>query len=132
MNYLVRLTEYCREYWNIENYELAESANFKGWVCHHRYEIDNNGETRYTASELKEMNLYYDRPSYELIFMTTSEHRKLHNNTTDYKESMSKAKKNHIVTEETKDKIAKAAKGRYKGMKWKLVNGKRVWYKEGK
>ena len=29
---------YCKDYENIENYELAKKDNFKGWVIHHRLE----------------------------------------------------------------------------------------------
>ena len=29
---------YCKDYKNIENYEMAAADNFKGWDCHHRLE----------------------------------------------------------------------------------------------
>lgn len=130
MEYKYRLLSYCKNYWEIENYELAKKDNFKGWVCHHRYEIDDKGECKYTVDELKELNLYYDRPPFELIFLTTKEHAKIHLNTHKYKEIMSKVKLNHEVTDETKLKISKHNIGRFKGMKWKVINGKRVWYSE--
>lgn len=131
MEYKYRLMSYCKKYWEIENYELAEADNFKGWVCHHRYEIDSKGECKYTADELIALNLYYDRPPFELIFLTTKEHSKIHHNTHKYKEAMSKAKLNHETSDETKNKLRKQAMGRFKGLKWKVVNGKRVWYSEG-
>lgn len=130
MDYKLRLLGYCKEYWNIENYELAKADNFKGWVCHHRNEIGSDGEMLYSSKQLIEMNLYYDRPSDELIFLTTSDHARMHNRTKVYKEIMSKAKKGHEVSKETRNKLRKSHKGLWKGMKWKVVNGKRVWYKE--
>ena len=42
----------------------------------------------------------------------------------------SKAKVGHTFTAETKSKMSNIAKGRFKGYKWKVVNNKRVWYKE--
>ena len=54
---------YCKEYWKIENYDLAKSDNFEGWHCHHKLGID------YSSEELKKFDLYFNRPYFELIFM---------------------------------------------------------------
>lgn len=66
----------------IDNYELALKDDFKGWTIHHRLETHNSdGELRpvsITADELKALNMYYNRPASELIFLTRSEHMKLH------------------------------------------------------
>lgn len=66
----------------IENYELAKADNFNGWCIHHRLETHNSdGEKRLvnlTRTELKALDMYYNRPSNELIFLTNSEHAKLH------------------------------------------------------
>ena len=48
------------------------------WDIHHRRESDENGKTLFTHKQLKEMNLYYNRPASELIFVTRSIHKKLH------------------------------------------------------
>lgn len=73
---------YCKNKCEIENYYEALKDNFKGWECHHRLETHNSdGELRrvfLTASELKSLDMYYDRPASELIYMTKLEHRKLH------------------------------------------------------
>ena len=60
----------------IENYELAKADNFKGWDIHHKLEICENYIN--TVADLKMMNLYYDRPAEELIWLKRGEHIKLH------------------------------------------------------
>ena len=62
----------------IENYELAKADNFKGWDCHHRLELHPDGSLRFTKDSLKKLDLYVNRPASELIFLTHSEHAKLH------------------------------------------------------
>lgn len=61
----------------IENYELAKADNFKEWHIHHKLEINNDYIN--TVNDLKLMNLYYERPPEELIWLTNSEHHTLHN-----------------------------------------------------
>lgn len=61
---------YCSNIEQVENYELAEKANFVGWVIHHRL------EEFYTMQELKELGKYWDVPPEELIFLTQAEHKK--------------------------------------------------------
>lgn len=60
----------------IENYELAKTENFVGWDIHHKLEVNNDYIN--TVTDLKLMNLYYDRPPEELIWLTNSEHHALH------------------------------------------------------
>lgn len=48
------------------------------WEIHHRRECDSEGRTLFTCKQLVEMNLYYNRPAAELIFVTRSMHLKLH------------------------------------------------------
>lgn len=66
----------------IENYKVAKENDFKGWCIHHRLETHNSdGEKRIvnlTVKELKELGMYFNRPAKELIFLTRSEHSKLH------------------------------------------------------
>lgn len=63
----------------IENYELAKADNFKGWDCHHRLELHSDGSLRFTRESLKKLDLYLNRPASELIFLTHSEHARIHN-----------------------------------------------------
>lgn len=62
----------------IENYHQAIADKEKMWEIHHRRECDENGKTLFTSKQLKEMNLYENRPASELIFVTRSMHSKLH------------------------------------------------------
>ena len=65
---------YCKDDISlIENYEEAVNDPINKWVIHHRR------ETIYSMEGLKEIGEYYHRPAIELIFLTNSEHRKLHN-----------------------------------------------------
>jgi len=68
----------CEDLSLIENYDKAINDNVEIWRCHHRLEIQDNGKIIYTSKQLEEMNLYYNRPASELIFMTLKEHNKLH------------------------------------------------------
>ena len=104
---------YCRagELERIENYELAKADNFKGWDIHHRLELTLDGEFALTHEQLKMHDMYYNRPYYELIFLTKAEHRRLH-------------KQGTHISEETRRKLSEANKGKH----WKIVDGKRVWY----
>ena len=66
----------------IENYEAAKADDFKGWHCHHRLETHTaDGKRRkvdLSREELIAMNMYYNRPANELIFMKAGEHISLH------------------------------------------------------
>ena len=126
---------YCSDIENVENFEKAKADNFKGWQLHHRLETwTSDGERRsadITKKELIYLDMYFNRPAEELIFMTTKEHRQLHtkgeSNPMYGKQGYWKGKtgpnkgkyagennpmygKHH--SEETKKKISEAAKGR--------------------
>lgn len=62
----------------IENYELAKADNFTGWLIHHRLELTINGEFAHTPSNLKRLNMYYNRPPCELIWLRHGEHSRMH------------------------------------------------------
>ena len=64
----------CEDPHLIENYNEAINDKTQTWECHHRLEIDLDK----TTNELKELGLYWNRPASELIFLTSSEHSKLH------------------------------------------------------
>ena len=148
-NYLER---YCSNIEMVENYKLAKENNFKDWHLHHRLETHtSNGDLRkvnISRDELIALDMYYDRPAEELIFLTKSEHSSLHARFTDknnakisetmkelwkkedYRKMMSEAHKGHNFnkgrkhTEEHKKHMSEAHKGKH----WRLENGKRVWY----
>ena len=66
----------CEDLSLIENYDKAISDTTQTWDCHHRGEILPCG--RFSVSDLKKFELYFNRPASELIFLTRSEHRRLH------------------------------------------------------
>ena len=69
----------CEDISLIENYYEAVNDKTQTWHCHHRLEIQDN--ISYSVREMIEMKIYYDRPAKELIFVTKSMHRSLHNKT---------------------------------------------------
>lgn len=75
---------YCRpeEQIEVENYELAKADNFVGWDRHHRLETHNSDGVKRLISisteELIALDMYYDRPASELIWLKKAEHKKLH------------------------------------------------------
>ena len=64
----------CEDISLIENYEQAKNDTKHRWICHHRIELSENT----TMEDLISRGLYYNRPASELIFVTLSEHNKLH------------------------------------------------------
>ena len=129
------LKYYCKDYENIENYDKAKADNFKGWDCHHRLETHNSdGERRLvdiTQKELMELDMYYNRPASELIFMKHSEHQFLHHKgrerSDEAKNKMSEAwDYDRHFNEETRRRMSEAAKG--KNIWSKCTH----WYNNGK
>ena len=76
-DYINGTSPFCDNPHEIENYEKAKSDLNNLWVCHHRRETDDGC----TSEWLKENDLYFHRPASELIFLTASEHRRLHHST---------------------------------------------------
>lgn len=66
----------CEDLSKIENYDKAVADETQIWHCHHRLEIQ--GEFRNSFKLLKKCGLYYNVPAWQLIFLTKSEHRRLH------------------------------------------------------
>ena len=71
--------KFCRdEISKIENYEKAITDTTQTWHLHHRLELTLEGEFAHTRDDLIRLGMYYRRPYFELIFLTHSEHRRLH------------------------------------------------------
>lgn len=118
----------CEDISKIENYEKAIADKTNTWECHHRLETHtSDGERRLvdiSVEELKALNMYYNHPASELIFLTTSEHDSLHKrgkkHSDETKRKMSESRKGNQNakgkhkphSEETKNKISDALKGR--------------------
>ena len=100
--------KYCREDIRyIENYDLAIADTTHTWDLHHRDEIKvlpSGIKVCRTRQELIENDRYYNCPTNELIFLTRSDHMRLHRiehserlgkkHTTATKKKMSDAHKN--------------------------------------
>ena len=116
---------YCRDdISNIENYDKAFADHTQMWVIHHRLEFTLDGEYAHSKEDLKRLNMYYNRPYFELIFLTKSEHRRLHmegkhhplygkNHSIDAKRKMSESHKGKPFTEEHRIKLSESAKRRW-------------------
>lgn len=107
--------KYCRDdITKIENYAKAIADTTQTWDIHHRLELTLDGEFANSKEELKRMCMYYHRPYFELIFLTHSEHLRLHK----------KGKNHHLYgkqrSDETKKKIGKANKGQHRSEETKL------------
>ena len=61
----------------IENYDKALTDIDVRYDCHHRLEVGKYGEV-ISHKDLIARGLYYNRPASELIFLTKSEHNRLH------------------------------------------------------
>ena len=95
----------CDDFSLIENYELAVNDTTQTWDCHHRR------ESIYSAKDLIEIGEYWKRPAAELIFLTHSEHRRLHAKgvplSEEHKKAIGEARKGHSVSEEHRAKLSK-------------------------
>ena len=106
-----RINKYCNDdITQIENYEQAINDTTHTWHCHHRLETDLN----LSQQELKDRDLYYNRPASELIFLTHAEHTSLHNKdmSKETKRKISESMKGNSFSEETKRKMSEAKKGK--------------------
>lgn len=91
--------KYCiDEISKIENYDKAIADTTQTWDLHHRLELTLDGEFALSREQLKMHDMYYNRPYYELIFLTHAEHSRLH-------------KKGKSLSEETRRKMSEAFKG---------------------
>ena len=125
---------YCKDDISmIENYDKAIADKTQVWHCHHRR------ETIFSKSDLIEIGEYYNRPACELIFLTKSEHHRLHNlgkpscmkgkhHSAETRKKMSELKKGKptwikgkCCSVETRKKMSEAHKGKptcIKGTRW--------------
>lgn len=81
---IAEIKRFCKDFSKIENYEKAINSE-ELWECHHRLETHfSDGTSRGTPNnflsvkELKALDMYYNRPPEEFIFLTKSEHISIH------------------------------------------------------
>lgn len=136
-----RAKRYCKDdISKIENYKKAVNDNTQSYDIHHRNELTLDGKFAHTKEDLIRMNMYYNRPCDELIFLTKGEHTTLHrkgsHHSEETKQKMAesrKCEKNPFYGKTHSDKFRKNQSKLFKGRTWKVINGKRVWLsKEGK
>lgn len=137
----------------IENYDEAINSD-ELYALHHRLETHfSNGDARpknchLSKDELIALNMYFFQPPELLIYMSDHEHRSMHSKGRDRPDvaGWNRGKKGLQVawnkgktgwmSEEGRKAVSKATSERNKrnkyhlGMHWKVVDGKRVWYKE--
>lgn len=106
--------EFCKEEISkIENYDKAINDPTQIWDCHHKIELHQDGSVRFTRASLKKLDLYYNRPASELIFLTHSEHSHIHNKGVNHplygKPAWNKGK---TSTPETRAKLSESHKGK--------------------
>lgn len=112
---------FCSNPKAIQNYGFAISDEKKMWECHHRLEThfadgtERPKKAQLSKEELIALDMYYNRPPEELIFLTVSEHQKLHN-------------KGKQLSEETKRKMSEALKGH---KPWNTGKKLGKWYTNG-
>ncbi len=117
------ILELCTTPELIENYEQAVADTTQVWECHHRLQTHtSDGERRLvdiTAKELKALDMYYNRPAEELIFLTKEEHGSLHhkgktpwNKGKHLSEKTRKKLSNRPFSEEWKNNISKSKGGK--------------------
>ena len=114
--------KYCRDDLSkIENYEQAIADTTQTWDLHHRLELTLDGEFALSQDQLKMHDMYYNRPYYELIFLTQAEHRRLHNmnRSEDTRRKISESHKGKVspkkgvtLSEDTRRKMSNAKKGK--------------------
>lgn len=122
---------YCKDdIRKIENYDLAITDITQTWICHHRLELTLDGELAHTPKELMRLEMYYKRPYFELIFLTRSEHRKLHDGTQYARQRNSENQKGKSRTEFGEKFIEHF--GIISKDNIKLYNTEYYWYKRHK
>ena len=103
----------CEDISLIENYDKAIADTTQTWDCHHRVEILPCG--RFSTDDLIKFGLYWKRPASELIFLTKTEHNRLHKTgvlrSDATKKAISDAKKGIPLSEAHKKAISEAHKG---------------------
>lgn len=78
---ICKAKRFCKDYYKIENYDIAISSPER-FDVHHRLEThSSDGEKRLfqiSKNELIALGMYYNRPAEELLFISHAEHSKLH------------------------------------------------------
>src|SRR5574344_990337 len=116
-----RAAEFCTEPDKIEVtekalslYKSAKSENeLKGkLICHHRLALTLDGEQVHQIADLKRLGMYYNRPYFEVIIMTNTEHTIVHNKARDMSANI-KSFVHRELTDSLRKKLSDATKSRH-------------------
>ena len=108
--------KYCKEdLYKIENYDKAIADTTQTWECHHIL-----GEIL-SKEQLEAHDFYYNVPACMLKFVTSSEHRRIHNKdntfslglkrTAEARKKLSDAHKGKTLSKEHRRKLSESHKG---------------------
>lgn len=123
---------YCSEdISKIENYDKAIADKTQTWHCHHKAELLPCG--KYSSTTLQKFGLYWNQPADRLIFLTNSEHSKIHytgKNNPRFGKHLSEETKRKIrlknkgrkMSEEVCRRMSESHKGKSSGMKGKQLS----------
>lgn len=101
--------KFCKEdISKIENYDKAVNDTTQTWHCHHRTEIWWNC----SKQDLIDNDCYNNRKACELIFLTPSEHLRLHNTGKSISVETRRKLSNRVMSDETRKKISNANIGK--------------------
>ena len=132
-------SDYCRDDVSmIENYQEAIESD-EMYECHHRLEShDSNGNIRpvfLLKKELVALDMYYNRPADELIFLKQKEHKSLHYKNTNFinggkktrfKEGNNPWNKGKARTIEEKEKISNTIRKTCSDPEWKKAHSEKI------
>ena len=115
-----QVRQYCRDdISKIENFTKAALDPNEIWHCHHILEISIDGKSVHNKESLKRLNMYYNRPYFELIFLTEHDHKSIHGKSRKWQtkeEKLEYSRKYHKEHKEhyrkLKQKYDKIKKGR--------------------
>lgn len=106
----------------IINKAIADTS--QTWDIHHRLELTLDGEFAHSKAELIRLGMYFQRPYFELIFLTHTEHQRLHMQSLSAEtlKKMSEASKGENnsmygkhLSADARQKISVANKGKHVG-----------------
>lgn len=119
---------YCKDdITKIENYQEAVNDKENLWIIHHKLETTLDGEFAHKKKDLIRMCMYYQRPYFELVFLTQKDHRKVHNKIRKSNGLFGRKRTNKEIENVVKGMVGKKHDNFPKH--WKLNDkGKRVYY----
>lgn len=124
--------KFCKDYHLCEGYENAINSSEEYFLHHIQGEY-------MSKEELLEYDWYFDCHPSCLKWVTKTEHNKIHSRCMRFesRKKIGAAHKGKVLSDETKRKLSEVMKGKNKGRtspnkgkSWKLVDGKRIWYKK--